>query len=95
MNNMNNKYKKRKPTSFTLSEDTISKLDQYAKDHHTNKSQAITDLIWAACDDCPWPMYELTEEDLDVIESAKYKVIAIDGEGNALLSDCPWEWEGC
>lgn len=40
------KYKNRKPTSFTLSLDTLQQLNEYATKHHTNKSQALTDLIW-------------------------------------------------
>lgn len=42
------KYKNRKPTSFTLSVDTLKRLNDYATYKHTNKSQALTDLIWAA-----------------------------------------------
>lgn len=42
------KVEKRKPTSFSLSADTIAKLEEYARNHHTNKSQAVTDLIWNA-----------------------------------------------
>lgn len=87
---MNNKHRKRKPTSFSLSANTIARLEQYAKEHHTNKSQAVTDLIWAAC---PWSTYRPTKEDLDFAESARYEVIGVDDEGNVLLSDCPWEWE--
>ena len=45
------KYKNRKPTSFTLSLGTLQKLNEYAAIHHTNKSQAITDLIWSATDE--------------------------------------------
>lgn len=88
-----NKCRKRKPTSFTLSEDTLARLGKYAAKHHTNKSQAITDLIWAAWEDCPLPQYVLTEEDIDFMESERYAVVAIDDKGNALLSDCSWKWE--
>lgn len=38
--------KKRVNTSVT--EDTIDRLKQYAWEHHTNVSQAITDWIWSA-----------------------------------------------
>ncbi len=34
--------------NISLSEDTIERLKQYAWEHHTNVSQAITDWIWSA-----------------------------------------------
>lgn len=37
-----------KNVTFTLMPDTIQRLEQYASEHHSSKSKAITDLIWAA-----------------------------------------------
>ena len=34
--------------NISLSPDTADRLKQYAWEHHTNVSQAITDWIWAA-----------------------------------------------
>ena len=34
--------------NISVSEDTIERLKQYAWEHHTNVSQAITDWIWSA-----------------------------------------------
>ena len=34
--------------NISLSEDTIERLKQYAWEHHTTVSQAITDWIWSA-----------------------------------------------
>ena len=34
--------------NVSLSEDTVERLKQYAYEHHTNVSQAITDWIWSA-----------------------------------------------
>ena len=37
----------RKRVNISISEDTSLRLKQYAKEHHTNVSQAITDWIWS------------------------------------------------
>lgn len=37
----------KKRVNISLSEDTIERLKQYAWEHHTNVSQAITDWIWS------------------------------------------------
>mgnify|MGYP002627095709 CR=1 FL=1 len=37
----------KKRVNISLSEDTIERLEQYAWEHHTNVSQAITDWIWS------------------------------------------------
>jgi hypothetical protein len=34
--------------NISLSSDTADRLKQYAWEHHTNVSQAITDWIWSA-----------------------------------------------
>ena len=34
--------------NISLSPDTADRLKQYAWEHHTNVSQAITDWIWSA-----------------------------------------------
>ena len=34
--------------NISLSADTLERLDQYALEHHMNRSQAITDLTWNA-----------------------------------------------
>lgn len=38
----------RKRINISIAEDTEERLKQYAYEHHTNVSQAITDLIWSA-----------------------------------------------
>jgi len=37
----------KKRINVSLTEDTIERLKQYAWEHHTNVSQAITDWIWS------------------------------------------------
>ena len=37
----------KKRVNISISEDTSLRLKQYAKEHHTNVSQAITDWIWS------------------------------------------------
>lgn len=37
----------RKRVTFTMLPDTIIRLNQIAKEYHTTKSQALTDLIWS------------------------------------------------
>ena len=37
----------KKRVNISLSEDTLERLKQYAWEHHTNVSQAITDWIWS------------------------------------------------
>ena len=38
----------KKRVNISVTEDTIDRLKQYAWEHHTNESQAITDWIWSA-----------------------------------------------
>ena len=45
---MENGNSRRKRVSISLSEDTAERLKQYAFEHHTSVSQAITDWIWHA-----------------------------------------------
>lgn len=100
----NNKDNKRKPTSFTLSNDTIEKLEQYAKEHHTNKSQAITDLIWAVtCDDlvlvgkdgegnfifAPSPKPLIPKECFALPADDDIVLVGEDGEGNFTFAPSP------
>jgi ABC-type phosphonate transport system ATPase subunit len=45
MEQMNKRVKRR--INISVTEDTGERLKQYAKEHHTNVSQAITDWIWS------------------------------------------------
>ncbi len=36
----------KKKISISVTEDTVARLKQYALEHHTSVSQAVTDLIW-------------------------------------------------
>ena len=45
MEQMNKRAKRR--INISVTEDTGERLKQYAKEHHTNVSQAITDWIWS------------------------------------------------
>lgn len=45
MEQMNKRVKRR--INISVTEDTGARLKQYAKEHHTNVSQAITDWIWS------------------------------------------------
>ncbi len=38
----------KRKVSISVSEDTAIRLRQYAREHHTSVSQAITDWIWQA-----------------------------------------------
>jgi ABC-type phosphonate transport system ATPase subunit len=45
MEQINKRVKRR--INISVTEDTGERLKQYAKEHHTNVSQALTDWIWS------------------------------------------------
>ncbi|MBR1685966.1 MAG: ribbon-helix-helix protein, CopG family [Clostridia bacterium] len=53
-----------KRTNISLSSDTLERLDQYAIQNHTTRSQAITMLVWEAKVKNPQARGQMSVEDI-------------------------------
>ena len=53
-----------KRTNISLSSDTLERLDQYAIQNHTTRSQAITMLVWEAKVQNPQARGQMSVEDI-------------------------------
>ena len=52
-----------KRTNISVSSDTLDRLDEYAKENHFNRSQAITQLVWQAKVKNPQARGQMTMDD--------------------------------